>query len=79
MRGYMVSFENTQNKASSVVLNLFVVCIRDTKDSQTKENCSSPGIKEQKAQTIIFCGIYGQKMTDGTNTTEFKISSAYEV
>ena len=26
----------------------FVVCLRDTEDSQTGENCSSQGVKEQK-------------------------------
>ena len=54
----MVSSGNTQHKASSVVLNLFVVCIRGTKDSQRRVNCSSQGMKEQKAETRTVCGIF---------------------
>ena len=53
----IVSFENTQDKASSVCFFCFVflffwgvffflfsVCLRDTEDSQTGDNCSSQEI-----------------------------------
>ena len=41
---YLVSLGNSQDKASSVVLNF----LRDTEDSQTGENFSSQGVKDQR-------------------------------
>ena len=43
----MVTFGISLDKASSVVLNC-VACLIDTEDSQTGENCSSQGVKEQR-------------------------------
>ena len=39
--------------------------------TDTGENCSSQGVKEQRRDKN-FCGTCEQKMTDGTNATEFK-------
>ena len=47
---------------------LFEVCLRDSEDCQTGENCRSHGKDRNKS----FCGICRQKMTDGTDAAEFK-------
>ena len=50
-----------------------VVCLGDTEDSQKEESCNNQDVKE-KGRDKSPCGICGQKMTDGTNATEFKVS-----
>ena len=50
-----------------------VVCLRDTEDSQKEESRNNQDVKEQR-QRRVFCGTCGQKLTDGTNATEFKVS-----
>ena len=48
-----------------------VVVVQEILRTDTGENCSSQGVKEQRRDKN-FCGTCEQKMTDGTNATEFK-------
>ena len=48
MRRDMISIRNSQEKASSAVLNFLKFVLIDNEDSRTEENCSSQGVKEQR-------------------------------
>ena len=48
MRRNVVRFRNSQSKASSVVLNLSLVCLGDTEDIQKEECCNNQDVKEQR-------------------------------
>ena len=50
-----------------------VVCLGDAEDSQKEESCNNQDVKE-KGRDKSLCGICGQKMTNETNATEFKVS-----
>ena len=50
----------------------FVVCIRDTEDSQTGESCSSQAVKKQRQRKLFLWHQWTED--DGTNAAEFKIS-----
>ena len=64
----IVSLGNSQEKASSIVLSLFV-CLKET------ENRRELLFKAHEiGRDKTFCSISGQKKADGTNATEFKIS-----
>ena len=56
-----------------------VVCLGDTEDIQKEESCNNQDVKEQSQRDKSLCGICRQKMTDGTNATEFKVSCAYQI
>ena len=50
-----------------------VICLGDSEDSQRGESTIIKTCKN-KGRDKIQCGICGQKMTDGTNVTTFKVS-----
>ena len=52
MRRDMVRFRNTENNGEQCCFEHLVVCFRDTEDSQTGENCSSQGLKEQRQKLV---------------------------
>ena len=47
-RDMVMQFWEFSGQGKQRCFELFVVCIRDTENSQTGENCSSQGVKEQR-------------------------------
>ena len=51
-----------------------VLCLEDTQDSQKEESCNNQDVKKNKGRDKSLRRICGEKMTDETNATEFKVS-----
>ena len=74
----MVSCRNSQEQGEQRCSEPSAVCLGDTEDIQKEESCNNQDVKEQR-QSKSLCGTCGQKMMDGTNATEFKVSLVYQI